>query len=155
MFDTKKTRRYKLINKYLDWVKVQYEKINNRDSWYVYWTLKRIVSVIPEWANNLHTIYKMLRAYRKKYWDVFTIDKDDEFVNARPWGNRSKTKIYLLDKEGKLLMYIPSKTTVRHITWNWWDIDKLYSKLKKKHCPNLDRIVEEDFYWNQYDVLVK
>jgi len=148
--------RRDLVNKYLDWVEVEYrENENGRANWFIKWTDKPLLSLIKEHHDSYTTLYKMLKLYRKTFWDTFTIDKNDGIVNAKPWWDRNTTIIYFLDKRWKLLFKIKGKTNLRNtFSIQIWNIDEIYSILKRRYIPNMDKVIEEDFYWNQYEVLV-
>lgn len=146
--------RLELVEKYLDGITVVHSMSWDINKWIDKATWKGVMNLIPKWEKNYQTIYKMLNWYLRNYWDEFTISKDNYLSKGLHWGNTSKRKIYLMDKNDKVIFMSNSKIELRKLFWGAWVIDDIYSQIKENSCPDLAYVIEEDFYWQQYEVLV-
>lgn len=146
--------RLELVEKYLDWITVVHSMKWRQNKRYNKANWVEVMKLIPKAIRNYRTIYKMLNWYLRRKWEEFTISKDDYLARGLPWWNTSKCKVYLMDKYDKLLFKADSRTQLRRV-FQWpWDIDDIYSQIKRRNCPDLAYVIEESFYWEQYEVLV-
>lgn len=152
MIDTFRARRYKVIKEHLDWVEIEYKKINGYDRWYIKWTNKKVVSLVPKKSRHLEFIYRLFKVYKTKYWDVFTFDKNKNFYSS--WQKRIKPRVYLVDKNEKVLVKFNSFKALSNVILKWGEELEVYSKMKKEYCPRMKYAVEEDYYGSQYKFLV-
>lgn len=153
MVETFRSWRYKVIKECLDWIEIESRITNWRQWWYIKWTNKKAVSLVPKESRYLEFMYRLFKGYQQKYWNTFKINKNEKFT-VEAWGNRRKTRVYLMDKNDKVIMQFPSITTLKSIAVSSESLDTVYSKIKKDYCPKLSYIVEEDYYGNQYEVLI-
>ena len=153
MVETHRSEKYNIIKEHLDWVEIEGKIIDWRQRWLVKGTNTKVVTLVPKNNRYLGFIYRLFKGYQKEYWDIFTIDKNKKFT-VEAWGNRRKTRIYLMDSQDKVLIKFPSLTALRNTVVDWWPIDDIYSKVKKDFCPRMKYVIEEDYYWDQYKILV-